>query len=212
MHFLASSISEAGATLETGAGVSTVLFALKRTNHICVVPSDREVKRIKEFCQANNILTDKLVFEIDYSDQCLPRLTAQNLDLVLIDGGHAFPIPFLDWFYTADRLRVGGLLMIDDTHIWSGHALKMFLLQESEWKLEIDFAPKTVVFRKVGVPEWRKDSWDQPYVTEQTLDLMFGQHPEYVEMLRPFVPPELFREREERSASAREEAIYVVDK
>ena len=32
-------------TIETGAGVSTILFAMKNTAHTCIVPDDKLVER-----------------------------------------------------------------------------------------------------------------------------------------------------------------------
>lgn len=210
MCFLETHVTEFSTTLETGAGVSTVLFALKCAKHTCIVPFEREVNRIKTYCCEHKIATDKITFEMAYSDRCLPNLKTDGLDLILIDGGHAFPIPFLDWFYTADRLKVGGLLLIDDTQLWTGHSLKMFLLQEPEWKLEVDFPPKTVVFKKVGIPAYTKDAFDQPYVLDRTVDLMFEQYPKFVELIRPFVPEKAFHERLRRTRSAGTENRQIV--
>src|SRR5207253_10659572 len=102
-------------TLETGAGVSTVIFALKGAHHTCVVPDAKLVERIIAFCRDAEINTEKLRFEVAPSQDILPRLSLIDLDVVLIDGAHAFPIPFLDWFYAARTgLREGGTLIIDD--------------------------------------------------------------------------------------------------
>jgi hypothetical protein len=43
------------------------------------------------------------------------------LDLVLVDGSHSFPqVFFIDWFYTAGALKIGGHLLVDDVHVWTG--------------------------------------------------------------------------------------------
>ncbi|HEY3117636.1 MAG TPA: class I SAM-dependent methyltransferase, partial [Chloroflexota bacterium] len=105
LSFIDTHVHEGFNTLEVGAGVSTVLFALKGATHVCVVPFEEEATRIKTFCRKHDIPLGKLTFVIDRSDQCLPRLDLNGLDLVLIDGAHGFPIPFLDWYYTADRLK-----------------------------------------------------------------------------------------------------------
>jgi predicted O-methyltransferase YrrM len=110
LHFIDAHIGERARTLEIGAGVSTILFALKGAHHLCIVPAEDEVDRIKAFCREHAISLDNVRFELDRSDRCLPRLELDGLDLVLIDGAHGFPIPFLDWYYTAARLKIGGLL------------------------------------------------------------------------------------------------------
>lgn len=59
-------------TVETGAGVSTILFALHATQHTCVVPANEEVERIRAFCADHEIPTDGLTFVIDSSEAALP--------------------------------------------------------------------------------------------------------------------------------------------
>ena len=102
-------------TLETGAGVSTVLFALKGTQHTCIVPDQTQVQGIKEICNQNQISTDKIDFRIDGSENVLPQLRPAGLDLVLIDGCHGFPAPFIDWHYAGSGLKANGILIVDDT-------------------------------------------------------------------------------------------------
>jgi hypothetical protein len=195
LRFIDVHVRAGAKTLEIGAGVSTILFALKGTRHRCIVPAEEEVTRIKAFCRDHGISLESLTFEIDRSERCLPRLDLTGLDFVLIDGAHGFPLPFLDWYYSADRLKVGGLLAIDDTEIWTGYTLKMFLMAEPEWKLEADYGPRSVVFRKLQEGGLGRNEWDQPYVVEQTLNFMFAKYPDDVDGLRPYVRHELFAER-----------------
>jgi hypothetical protein len=214
LAFIERHVSQGSKTLEIGAGVSTVLFAIKRTRHIAIVPNEDEASRIAAFCDAHRIARDTLTFEIDVSERCLPRLEVSGLDLVLIDGSHAFPMPFIDWYYTADRLRLGGLLLVDDTHLWTGHTLKTFLAAEPGWKLEADFPPRSVVFRKREGRTWGKNESEQPYVMQQTLDLVFDLHREYVEWFRPFLPADGFHAREStlrfRAFRARERVRHAL--
>src|SRR5258708_6404046 len=126
LDFLDQTVTSDSRTLETGEGVSTILFALKGASHLCVSPNEYSVQRIKEFCATHRISTDRLQFTMTPSDVALPRLNGLELDLELIDGGHGFPIPFLDWHYTAQLLKVGGYLIVDDTQLWTGQVLKDF--------------------------------------------------------------------------------------
>lgn len=157
--------SEPGArTLETGCGYSTVAFGLARTRHTSVTPFEVEVERIRSFCQRNEISLDGVEFVMGCSQEVLPRLEDEPLDLVLIDGSHAFPIPFIDWYYTALRLRVGGTLVVDDTHIKTGEILRDFLTAEDErWAL-VKELPSLVAFEKVAEPLLPPWDWPgQPY-------------------------------------------------
>ena len=196
LRFIDAHVREGSETLETGAGVSTVLFALKGASHTCIVPSEEEVTRIKAFCREYHIALGKLTFEVDRSERCLPKLDFTRLDLVLIDGAHGFPIPFLDWYYTADRLKVGGSLIIDDTQVWTCHILKMFLMGEPEWRLEADYLPRSVVFTKLEDGGCGKNEWVQPFIVQQTLDFMFRSYPDHVRSIQRSIHPDLFHERE----------------
>jgi predicted O-methyltransferase YrrM len=191
LRFLDRHVQPGHRTLEIGAGVSTVAFAIKGAVHVAVTPHKDEAERIEQFCRTQGIPLTGLRFELGPSDQRLPRLTETDLDLVLIDGAHGFPMPFLDWHYTADRLKIGGLCIIDDTHLWTGHILKQYLKQEPEWQLETDFAPRSVVFRKYAQRDMGKNEL-QPYVVEETVRLVFDLYPAHVETLRTWTPSELW--------------------
>jgi len=168
LRFLDAHVRPGDQTLEIGAGVTTVLFALKGARHRAVVPVADEAKRILAFCDDHGIARAGLSFCIERSDAALPGLDLTDLDLILIDGAHGFPTPFIDFHYTAGRLKVGGSLIIDDTQLWTGHVLKAFLSQEPEWSLETDFAPRSVVFRKIAPYESGKNETFQPYVMAET--------------------------------------------
>ena len=129
LSFIDEHINSGSKTLETGAGNSTILFALKGTEHTCIVPDKAQVERIKEFCRRNQISTEKIDFRIDGSENVLPHLRPTGLDLVLIDGCHGFPAPFIDWYYAGSGLKAGGILIVDDTQLWTGNVLRQFLLR-----------------------------------------------------------------------------------
>jgi hypothetical protein len=129
-------------TLETGAGVTTVLFAMKGAQHTCIVPFAQEVETIKAYCASKHIPLGRTEFVVDKSETVLPTAKLQPLDLVLIDGAHGFPVPLIDWYFTADHLKVGGHLILDDTHLWSVNILKQFLQDEPEWRLVQDMRPR----------------------------------------------------------------------
>lgn len=56
-------------------------------------------------------------FAVGLSQDVLPELTPNPLDLVLVDGAHGFPLPILDWFFAGGRLGRGGVLVLDDVHL-----------------------------------------------------------------------------------------------
>jgi len=154
-------------TLETGAGISTLLFALKGCHHTCVVPLEEEVTRLRDYCAARGIPLRKVKFEVERSEVALPGIDLEPLDLVLIDGNHAFPAPFIDWFYTARFLKEGGFLVIDDTNLWTGDLLRRFLRAEKgEWKQLDTFAGRAAAFEKTGSGSETKGWEEQPLVVK----------------------------------------------
>jgi hypothetical protein len=73
-------------------------------------------------------------FVVGRSDARLQVLAATPVDLFLIDGGHGYPLPQLDWFYGAHRLRAGGVLVLDDMQLWAPYQLDNFLLLDPRWE------------------------------------------------------------------------------
>jgi hypothetical protein len=150
--------------LETGAGVSTLLFAIRHCYHQAVAPAPNLAKRINDWCAGNGVATDRLDFVLGRSEDELPHMTDDGpLDVVLIDGAHGFPTPFLDWFYAARRIRPGGYLVIDDTQIWTGDVLRRFLAEERQWRPTSKARYEFAVFQRLDqgpVGEWH----EQPYV------------------------------------------------
>jgi hypothetical protein len=91
-----------------------------------------------------------------------------------VDFGHAFPFPFLDWYYTAAQLRVGGLVVIDDTQLRPVAILKEFLISENgRWEL-VDDLGQTAVFRKTTTDLFsRVSDWPaQPFCADWKASLV----------------------------------------
>jgi hypothetical protein len=173
LYYINENVDENSITLETGAGISTILFALKSSHHICISPSQEQIDRIKKYCQEHQISTDKIDFKIDLSEKILPSLDIDNIDLILIDGSHAFPIPFIDWFYTYQKLKVGGKMIIDDTQLWTGLILKQFLSLEPEWQINRNSPPRSAIFTKVKKYAGAKWYAQQPFVVKNSYFLVF---------------------------------------
>jgi 2-polyprenyl-3-methyl-5-hydroxy-6-metoxy-1,4-benzoquinol methylase/glycosyltransferase involved in cell wall biosynthesis len=164
LNFIFKQASGGMKTLETGCGISTIVFALKGTTHFAITPSTDEMERIKQYCLQEGIPTDKISFRIGKSEDVLPNLEVKDFDIVLIDGCHGFPVPFLDWYYLSERLKVNGLVIIDDIQLWPCRVLCDFLKTEPEWAVESIFS-RSMVFRKlknVSIKEWK----EPPFIVE----------------------------------------------
>ena len=164
-HFLADTVESSSQTLETGAGISTLIFALRGAAHIAITPNQTEVEAIQSYATIKEIDLSHVEFVIQPSELYLPTCgyPAQSLDLVLIDGKHAFPWPILDWFFTAEQLRRGGLLILDDAELRSVGVLVEFLIKDPRWSLEKSFGSKTLAFRKESDPVHDVAWHMQPY-------------------------------------------------
>jgi predicted O-methyltransferase YrrM len=138
------------ATLETGAGASTVVFAAAGTQHEAVTPDAGEEDRIRSLCSSLGVPTETVTFRIGPSHEVLPALEERTLDLVLLDGAHGFPYPILDWWYAARLLRSGGRVVLDDAYLPPVSAVLDFASRSASWEVETTLGYRTVVLRKHG--------------------------------------------------------------
>ncbi len=184
LEYLERTVQPGQRTLETGCGLSTILFALRGAEHTCVVPVQAEVDRVRRWCDEHGVDTSGLTFRVEPSERVLPGADLGALDLVLVDGSHSFPQAFLDWFYTQDALRVGGTLIVDDVHVWTGRVLRGFLEAEPEWELIRRFHGRTVAFRKVAPTDPDKVWFEQPYVERRTKAKVLGRARMAVDLAR----------------------------
>lgn len=169
LTFIYENINDQCNTLETGCGLSTVVFALTGSRHTVIAPAPSEFEVTKSYCRERGIPTDQIDFIAEPSQKVLPALESPPLDLVLIDGGHGFPTPYVDWFYTAGKLKKGGFLIVDDVWLWSCQILRDFLNEQPQWKLVEEHGGRTTIFRKLeDGSEWLE--W-----TEQPLPARGGR-------------------------------------
>lgn len=153
-------------TMETGSGMSTLVFLINGCHHTAISPSAREFEVIREFCRGHDIDLSHFDGIAERSELALPNLTAANLDLFLIDGRHAFPSPYVDWFYGAAMLKVGGLVVVDDTQLLTGAVLRDFLAEDTHWRT-VQLFGKTAVFEKLD-DDIHAGEWNlQPYITNR---------------------------------------------
>lgn len=156
-------------TLETGAGLSTALFAAKGCDHTCVVPWAEEAEMLQAWAAGAHVSMERVSFHFGPSDEVLPTLEPGPLDLMLIDGGHGFPAPFIDWWYGGRRLRKGGLLVIDDTQLWTGRVLSRFLREQPGWELMERLPMRAAAFRRTGEEPPGLQEWNgQPFVARRS--------------------------------------------
>ncbi len=169
LKFIVERVRPGDRTVETGSGYSTVAFAIAGSEHTAVSPAPWEHERIRRWCDERGISLSNVSIREGFSQEVLPGLGPESLDFVLIDGDHSFPTVFVDYWYTASRLRPGGLLVVDDTQIRTGDVLCEFLEAEADtgrWRTECRF-PTTAVFMKMTEQLIDLQGWAaQPYCTK----------------------------------------------
>lgn len=164
LRFISDHAVEGSRTMETGAGMSTIVFANSRSAHTAIAPSSDEFNKIRAFCRIHDIDLSQTNLVEGYSETVLPGLiNTCQLDLFLVDGRHAFPSPYIDWYYGARMLRVGGIMVVDDTQLLTGAVLRDFMTEDDFWEIVVDFS-KTTVFRKIR-DGFESVEWNQqPYI------------------------------------------------
>jgi len=150
-------------TLETGSGHSTVAFALAGARHTAVTPRENEGKRILEYCTTLGI-EPNVRFVSEHSDLALPcsKEIPPELDFAFIDGAHAFPLACVDFHYSEQRLKVGGIMGVDDIFMPSVRILYDFLSADDDWDL-VHQVKGTAFFRQLRKRDFQSDD---PWTTQ----------------------------------------------
>jgi Methyltransferase domain len=149
LEWLERNVHEGMATLETGAGASTIVFAARGAQHEAVTPDPEEEERIRRACRERRIDDSQLTFHIGRSQDVLPGLPERALDLVLVDGAHGFPYPVLDWWHLAPRLSEGGRMLLDDAYLPGVSAVVDHVRSSDAWELEEPVSFRTACIRKL---------------------------------------------------------------
>jgi hypothetical protein len=161
-ELLLTEVGRGSVTLETGSGISTALLGGIGALHTCVTPFAEEEQRLRDWSERKAFDLSSVRFIIGSSADVLPVLTTDPLDVLLVDGGHGFPIPSIDWFYGARFLRDGGLLIIDDAHLPAVGSLIDYLDRDPRWRA-IEHHQKWCAYRRVGTEPLLRDHHQQPW-------------------------------------------------
>jgi hypothetical protein len=153
-------------TLETGAGLSTIIFAANGCQHTCIMPDNELADRIQAYCRSASIDTSNVRFIISKSCDVIHQMDRAAYEITLIDGCHGFPSVFVDFYYAAKALTLGGTLVIDDMHIYTCHLVACFMQSDPGWSVEL--MNKRVAFG-VKVSDTIDNGWmDQPFVMQRS--------------------------------------------
>jgi predicted O-methyltransferase YrrM len=165
-RFLATRCEPGARTLETGLGISTVLFAAWGASHTCIVGSPSEVDRCRAYLEQHEIADGAVRFVVGASDLVLPALDVGEIDVYLIDGGHAYPLPTIDWYYGARWLRSGGVVVFDDVPLPAvGGQLLRFIRSDPRWR-EVESTTQWAAFERQTSGALREEWTAQPFFEE----------------------------------------------
>jgi predicted O-methyltransferase YrrM len=167
VRFLDASVKSTDTVLETGSGLSTLVFLRKGVAKVVSITplGDSEFAAIRAYCAEKGIDARPLEGISRRSEEYLPSASVPPLDVILIDGRHGFPTPFIDWFYTARQLKTGGLMVVDDLQIATGMILADFMAADRDWE-DVLRPPEQrfAVFRKAGHGVLDGDWYTQEYL------------------------------------------------
>ena len=162
------SVRPGSRTLETGSGLSTLIFATAGCEHTTLFLDPDEEIRLRAWADHHGIDLAGVTFIAGPSDESLRNLEPTPLDVFLIDGGHGYPLPILDWFYGASRLGVGGVLVIDDLQIWAPRQLDEFLTLDPRWE-QLQHTQKWSAYRRLVDGPIAEDSPSQQFLPRTKL-------------------------------------------
>lgn len=162
--------------LETGAGNSTITFLHLRPERLVAIAPAADLRdRILDYCTEHQIDTAPLDFRLERSEIELPRIAigvagattaptpASRFDVVLIDGGHAWPTVFVDFCYANMMMRSGSLLFLDDIQIYAVGELARLLEQQPEFSLKEELG-KLQVWEKQTDQRFLPGHLREPYI------------------------------------------------
>jgi hypothetical protein len=150
LEWLERTVRPGWSTLETGAGLSTMVLAARGAEHQAVTPDAGEAERIRTECANRGISTEQVEFLIGPSHERLRGWAPRQLDLVLVDGAHGFPYPVLDWWFVAPHVKPGGLVVLDDAYMSAVATLLEYLRSRPAWRVEEAIGYRTVIVRKLS--------------------------------------------------------------
>ncbi len=149
-------------SVETGSGASTLLFSHLSGRHT-VFALDDGTGSVTNVRRSPLLRQDAVAFVEGPTQVTLPqhRFT-EKLQLVLIDGPHAYPFPDLEYYYLYPHLDTGALLLLDDIHIPTVHNLFKFLRSDIMFDLQ-EVVGTTAFFTRTNAPTFNQfgDGWRQ---------------------------------------------------
>ena len=146
-------------TAETGCGASTILFSDHGGEHIayCLDDTGEENSSVSfaRECPLFKSRNTRFVFG-PTQRTLIAEPPDGEFDMVLIDGPHAFPFPEIEYFFFFDKLKSGGVLVVDDIHIPTIRHLFDVIRADDMFMLH-SVVRRTAFFVRTGLPGFPRD-------------------------------------------------------
>lgn len=143
---------------ETGCGGSTIVLSHASDRHTAFA-IEGENRTITDLRKHSDLRNENVTFVEGETKDTLPAYRFESeLDLVLLDGPHGYPLPQIEYSYLFPRIRLEGWLVVDDIQIPSVYELFGFLRKESSVVLE-EVVVRTAFFRRAGAVAHSPDGW-----------------------------------------------------
>ncbi len=155
-------------TMETGCGRSSLVLSHLSNQHLIFAPDGRNTTAIHENQALLNTATSQFI--VGPSLKHLPTYSFKHpLDLVLLDGAHAFPFPYVEYYYVYPHIRTGGWLIVDDIKIPTQYPLFDILRHDQLFELDEVIGNNTAFFKRTAVEAYDpfKESWPEQQYNKQ---------------------------------------------
>lgn len=157
---LADLVGPSTRSIETGCGSSTAVFALRQADHVCATLVQEEADAFLEWARRHDVDVGRVRFLIGPSERTLPVMTDDAFDLVFVDGNHSFPAPVVDWFYLVTKLKVGGVVFVDDVQLPAPRLVADYMDSLAPTWQRVQRTDKWAAFRLTDTPA--PENWALP--------------------------------------------------
>jgi Methyltransferase domain len=147
----AASVGTIHHSVETGSGLTTLLFShLSENHHVFALDMHDSVSRVR----SSPLFKSENVTYVEGPTQVtLPRyILPPGIQIALIDGPHGYPFPDMEYFYFYPLIETGALLLVDDIQIPSVGRMFEILKADDMFELVDIVNDNMAFFRRTKAP------------------------------------------------------------
>lgn len=137
--------------LETGSGLSTLIFLSMNPKKLITISPDMDIKpRIDQSIMDFNLDSSVLDYIEEVGETALPFLANElpYLDMALLDGGHGYTSVFVQFYFMNKILKKEGYIIVDDIQLKPPRLLNDLLCESASYNL-VETNKKTAIFQKL---------------------------------------------------------------